>query len=185
MKKGYLYIAAIVLFTPIFYVIQSDEEIQRNKLMTQFIIQYVQSPSAEPFSTAITELSALHGLSISQYNLAGYYLNGSHGKSQDYTLAKSWYEKAAAQMNRKAQSQLGWIYMKGLGVKQDSQQAIFWYTKSANQGNPNAQYALGYIYKNGIGVPVNIAESRKWLTLAAKQHDQRAEKVLRNLSAQR
>jgi len=38
---------------------------------------------------------------------------------QDYVMAREWYEKAAAQGNTDAKSNLGALYANGQGVQQD------------------------------------------------------------------
>ncbi|MEH4234181.1 tetratricopeptide repeat protein, partial [Escherichia coli] len=78
---------------------------------------------------------------------------------------------------------LGWIYLKGLGVKPDTRKAILWYKEAAEQGYAHAQYTLGLIYRNGSGINVNHYESQKWLKLAAKQHYKNAERLLAGLPA--
>ncbi|MGQ7115694.1 hypothetical protein ACUOFC_62895, partial [Escherichia sp. TWPC-MK] len=57
------------------------------------------SPGSLPFTTAATELSAIHGHSTSQYRLGEFYLHGSDGKPLDYTQARYWYEQSAEQEN--------------------------------------------------------------------------------------
>lgn len=51
----------------------------------------------------------------------------------------------------KAQSQLGWMYLKGLGVLKNESQAAVWYKKAAEQGNAIAQHNFGWMYANGHG----------------------------------
>ena len=92
-------------------------------------------------------------------------------------------KKGAEQENPRAQSKLGWIYLKGLGVKPDTRKAILWYKEAAEQGYAHAQYTLGLIYRNGSGINVNHYESQKWLKLAAKQHYKNAERLLAGLPA--
>lgn len=183
MKRKCLYIFAVFIVAAITCIFQSRETTQRNKEMAHYVVDYIRSPASLPLSTAMTELSALHGYSISQYTLAEFYLYGSDGKSLDYARARYWYEQAADQNNLKAQSQLGWLYLKGLGVKQDTRRAILWYKEAAEQGHAHAQYSLGLIYKNGIGINANNYEARKWLKLAAEQHYKDAKSLLIALPA--
>lgn len=84
--------------------------------MVNYVFDYLSSPGSLPFTTAATELSAIHGHSTSQYRLGEFYLHGSDGKPLDYTQARYWYEQSAEQENPRAQSKLGWIYLKGLGL---------------------------------------------------------------------
>lgn len=54
--------------------------------------------------------------------------------------------KAHAQSgNLLAQTNLGYMYEKGIGVACDNKQALAWYTKAADQGNAEAQFKLGMI----------------------------------------
>ncbi|EJW5829018.1 sel1 repeat family protein [Escherichia coli] len=155
----------------------------RDKAMVNYAFDYLSSPGSLPLTTAATELSAIHGHSTSQYRLGEFYLHGSDGKPLDYTQARYWYEQSAEQENPRAQSKLGLIYLKGLGVKPDTRKAILWYKEAAEQGYAHAQYTLGLIYRNGTGINVNHYESQKWLKLAAKQHYKNAERLLAGLPA--
>jgi hypothetical protein len=60
------------------------------------------------------------------------------GVSQDYTTAREWYEKAAAQGNADAQFQLGVLYQLGRGVPENHARALEWYEKAAAQGDQHA-----------------------------------------------
>ena len=55
------------------------------------------------------------------------------GVTQDYSKARAWYEKAAAQGNAIAQYNLGNFYNDGRGVPQDFAKAREWYEKAAAQ----------------------------------------------------
>ncbi|MCE3239312.1 MAG: hypothetical protein K0R24_2293, partial [Gammaproteobacteria bacterium] len=102
------------------------------------------------------------------YNLAQKYHHGL-GVPQDYEKAMKEYEKAAAQGNHWAQTNLGDIYRDGLGVPQNYDQAREWYQKAALQGNDFAQTSLGFLYHNGQGVPQNYVRAREWYERAAAQ----------------
>ncbi len=70
----------------------------------------------------------------------------------DFKTALSvWLEKAKAG-NVEAQTYVGEIFEKGLGVTPDYQAAFQWYTKAANQNYSRAQINLGYLYEKGLGV---------------------------------
>jgi hypothetical protein len=58
---------------------------------------------------------------------------------QNYTRARYWFEKAAAQGYAAAQTNLGLFYSRGLGVTQDYVRARHWYEKAAAQGHAAAQ----------------------------------------------
>ncbi|WP_113401430.1 tetratricopeptide repeat protein [Escherichia coli] len=183
MNKKLMYIFAIFIVAAITCISQPKKTTLRDKAMVNYAFDYLSSPGSLPFTTAATELSAIHGHSTSQYRLGEFYLHGSDGKPLDYTQARYWYEQSAEQENPRAQSKLGWIYLKGLGVKPDTRKAILWYKEAAEQGYAHAQYTLGLIYRNGSGFNVNHYESQKWLKLAAKQHYKNAERLLAGLPA--
>ena len=70
----------------------------------------------------------------------------------DFKTALSvWLEKAKAG-NVEAQTYVGEIFEKGLGVTPDYQAAFQWYAKAANQNYSRAQINLGYLYEKGLGV---------------------------------
>jgi hypothetical protein len=53
----------------------------------------------------------------------------------NYVQAMSWYQKAAAQGNSKAENQIGWMYQFGQGVASDNARALSWYGLAADLGN--------------------------------------------------
>ena len=57
------------------------------------------------------------------------------GVPQDFTHARQWFEKAAAQGHAGAQNKLGVMYYEGQGVRQDHEQARRWFEKAAAQGS--------------------------------------------------
>lgn len=58
-----------------------------------------------------------------------------------------------------AQTLLGELLAKGLGVRQDFKEAAGWYRLAAQQGDPEAIYALGRIYLDGRGVEKDPARA--------------------------
>ena len=65
-----------------------------------------------------------------------------------------------------AQSNLGVMYSKGLGVSRDAKTAFRWYKLSAEQGNPEGQSNLGMAYYQGKGIKKDIVRAHMWLDLA-------------------
>jgi len=93
---------------------------------------------------------------------------------KDYSAALDLFVNAANQGSPVAQTKLGMIYEKGLGVRQDFAQATAWYLKGAKQGDANAEAALGRLmiqtedekfYRDGMA----------WLRKAADQGNAEAE----------
>ena len=70
-------------------------------------------------------------------------MNGEAGVPRNPTRAVELFEKAAAQGHRRAQLNLGLIYLRGQGVPRDLIQARAWLEKAAASGDPYATYALG------------------------------------------
>ena len=68
-----------------------------------------------------------------------------------------------------AQTTLGSLFSKGLGVPQDYGTAAQWYRLAADQEYAEAQLALGQLYEVGQGVPRDEAEAARWFQLAAEQ----------------
>lgn len=67
--------------------------------------------------------------------------------------------------NAKAQNEVAFMYLKGIGVNQDYQEAIKWFKISANNGNAEAQFNLGLQYDKAN----NLTEAAKWYKKAAEQ----------------
>ena len=80
---------------------------------------------------------AENGDAISQLYMGVLYANGT-GVKQDYSVAATWYSRAADQGNAIAQRNLALLYECGVGVKQDDAEALRWYMLAAEQNNPAA-----------------------------------------------
>ena len=70
---------------------------------------------------------------------------------------------------RKAQNNLGTMFLNGSAAQRDPAQAIHWYRKSAEQGLAIAQYNLAKRYYGGDGIDQDYAEARKWFEKASVQ----------------
>jgi predicted aspartyl protease len=75
----------------------------------------------------------------------------------------------ADQGNADAQTNLGFMYSKGLGGLQDDSVALSWYRKAADQGYAAAQNNLGEMYRNGRGVPLDYSVAVNLYRKAADQ----------------
>ncbi len=104
------------------------------------------------------------------------------GVPQNYTKAREWLEKAAAQGDAEAQYNLGIMYDNGQGVRQNYAKAREWYEKAAAQGNVEAQYNLGCLYNNGQGVRQNKATAKEWFGKACDNGDQNGCDAYRKLN---
>lgn len=76
---------------------------------------------------------------------------------------------AAERGDTQAQTRLGDIYGKGIGVQKDEAQSFNWYRKAATAGYAPAQTRLGYLYSTGVGVAKNEDASIAWYCEAAAQ----------------
>ena len=71
--------------------------------------------------------------------------------------------------DKKAQTSLGRMYLKGLGVNQNFAEALNCYRKAAEQESPIAQNQLGWMYHNGLGVEQDLAVAKYWYQKSAEQ----------------
>lgn len=58
-----------------------------------------------------------------------------------------------------AQTYVGEIFEKGLGVEPDYKVAAFWYEKASEQNYTRAKINLGYLYESGLGVMQDLSEA--------------------------
>lgn len=63
---------------------------------------------------------------------------------------------------RSAQTKMGWIYERGMGVPQDYQKALQWYEKAAANGAKNAPAHIGNMYEKGYGVKQDYAKAAEY-----------------------
>ena len=86
---------------------------------------------------------------------------GSYGHA-----LKVWLPKAKSG-DPKAQTFVGEIFEKGLGLQPNYQTAALWYQKAAAQGDPTAQINLGNLYEKGLGVPKDPKKALEWYRKAS------------------
>lgn len=85
----------------------------------------------------------------------------------DYATAlKIWLPQAQAG-DAEAQTYVGEIYEKGLGLKPDYEAAALWYAKAAEQNFSRAQINLGNLYEKGLGVVADKAKALNLYRMAA------------------
>ena len=96
---------------------------------------------------------------------------------EDYATALKTFRPLAEQGNAKAQTIMGVLYDRGLGVPQDDTEAVRWYRLAAEQRNAEAQFFLGGMYALGRGVPQDVVQGHLLLTLAAAQGHKQARKL--------
>jgi TPR repeat protein len=77
-----------------------------------------------------------------------------------------------------AQSNIAFMYAKGINCDRNDGEAAKWYAEAASQGHLNSQYNLGVLYAKGRGVDQNYAKSFKWYLKAAEQGDTNAQSTV-------
>ena len=97
--------------------------------------------------------------------------------AQDYPEAVRWYRQAAEQGDASAQTNLGFMYDRGLGVAQNYAEAVRWYRKAAEQGIAKAQSNLGFMYQQGRGVKRDYVQAHKWLNIASALGNKNTKKI--------
>ena len=115
------------------------------KLGTQFVYQ----APRRPIKTAARDCE-IRGGEYTAYDRADY-----------RTALKVWLAQAE-QGDAAAQTYVGEIYEKGLGVPPDYAAAAQWYRRAAEAGNPRAAINLGYLYEHGLGVPRDPVQALNW-----------------------
>src|SRR3990167_7200972 len=74
-------------------------------------------------------LAATQNYLPAQFNLACLY----ERDQRTFSSSLFWYRKAAENNFAYAQNNLGWMYLKGLGIEKDPEQAVHWFSKAAEQ----------------------------------------------------
>lgn len=85
----------------------------------------------------------------------------------DYATAKRLWEKLAGENDPAAQTNLGIMYEKGIGVKRDVKTAEALYLRAANLGYAQAQFDLANLYYNGNGIKQDFKQAGRWYMAAA------------------
>jgi localization factor PodJL len=120
--------------------------------------------------TALKELKPLAeaGNPEAQFQFGSMYVRGD-GVPVDYSTARGWFEKAAAQQWSDAELALGDLYARGQGVVKSPTLASDWYRKAAQHGNAQAMNNLGEMASSGEGRPADPVEALGWFTGAANK----------------
>ncbi len=82
------------------------------------------------------------------------------------TALKTWLP-LAQQGDPNAQTNVGEINEKGLGIPADYKSAAIWYQKAADQNFSRAQINLGHLYEKGLGVQQNTVIALNWYRKAS------------------
>ncbi len=92
------------------------------------------------------------------------------------TSLKIWLPKAK-EGDAEAQTYVGEIYEKGLGIEADYAVAATWYRKAAEQNYSRAQINLGYLLESGLGVARDLTQAMNWYRKASGISDGELEYV--------
>ncbi|MBI3196507.1 MAG: sel1 repeat family protein [Rhodospirillales bacterium] len=91
----------------------------------------------------LIQQSADGGSAEGAHRLALVFAHGDGGTPRNEARAVELFELAAAKDHKRAQLNLGTLYLRGQGVPRDLIQARAWLEKAAANGDPYALYALG------------------------------------------
>lgn len=118
-----------------------------------------------------------------QYSLAKHF-----EKAKENDKAYKWYKKASDAGHRKAQSKLGYFYLKGIGTSKDPEKAYGLLYTPAVKGYVEAQYHIGLMHQKGIFVKADINEAMTWYrrsALAGYSPSKQAIKTIENENRRR
>lgn len=115
------------------------------------------------------------------FELGERYTFGVRGAGVDYIEAARWYQLAADQGHRGAQTRMGEAYRYGDGVKQSFVEAMRWFRLAADEGFAPAQFQVALMYLGNAGVDRDLGEYRRWLMLGADQNHVRSMEALGDL----
>ncbi|MBI1839383.1 MAG: sel1 repeat family protein [Verrucomicrobia bacterium] len=89
--------------------------------------------------------------------------------TKDFAEAFRLYRRGASRGHAPCQNNLGFMLLRGLGVKRDPQEAVLYFRDAAKQSYPAAQNNLGICYRDGLGVKEDLSVAAKWFLQAAEQ----------------
>ncbi|GET22661.1 tetratricopeptide repeat protein [Prolixibacter denitrificans] len=114
---------------------------------------------------------AENGDSVYMYLLAKAYADKEFGDKESETESYNWYLKSAEAGYRLAQTEMGNIYLMGIGRKKDFGQAMDWFKKAAEQNEHAALYNIGTMYEKGEGVEKNHRRAFSYYRKASENGD--------------
>ncbi len=135
-----------------------------NKL---FVVDCLLPPQVRKVGQTINYLAARQPIRTTAANCeirGGEYV--AYDRANYATSLKVWLPKAQ-EGDAEAQTLVGEIYEKGLGLQPDYQAAAVWYQKAADQGNARAQINLGQLYEKGQGVEQDLVKAMGWYRRAS------------------
>ena len=80
--------------------------------------------------------------------------------------------------NSVSQTQVGFMYMEGIGISKDTEKGIYWMKKAADNQSAMAECNLAEYYASGYGVPKDDNKAVEYLLRASKHGDDLAALLL-------
>lgn len=117
----------------------------------------------------VCEKAAQAGHCESQANLGWLRVWGPVGN--DPVSGYEWIARAAHCGSARARTNLGILYLEGIGTKVSHEQAVHWLQLAVEQGEAPAMRQLALHYREGKGVPQSKEEERRLLLRAAELGD--------------
>ncbi len=128
-----------------------------------------------PLNVDQLRASAEGGSAEAQQRLGDLYIDG-HGVLANYSLAATWYNRAAVQGDPVAQFKIGYLTGHGLGVPVNPAKAMEWYGFAAEQGHLPSQVKFGIMSRTLD--PRGTAKAYRMLGRAAESGSHRALSLL-------
>lgn len=136
----------------------------------QYGVTYIPVDGNTDQAEACIEIAANLGHVQAKSHLAQFYRDGSKLFKIDYEKSRLLFEEAAKCGDIEALSDLGSMYLGGIGVDVDLLKAFELFEKAALGGDPIAQYNLSCCYIEGIGVPSDVDKGIEWLKISSSQN---------------
>lgn len=124
----------------------------------------------------------------STFRLGQYYYEGSRALTQDFGIAKDFFQDIARRywsakdgkikpdvdrelekLASKAAGYLGSMFLRGEGVEQNVNKAKIWFRRGVENGDALCQYSLGLMHLQGLGMPLDAVKASEYLSAAADQ----------------
>jgi TPR repeat protein len=121
---------------------------------------YLNQKNYQTAASYFEKIKKIHGSAVN--NLGKLYLDGLLGNKPDYALALICFQDAVNLGYAKANTNIGYMYYKALGVLKDTQVAMSYFMKGQKADSPSACFYLGEIFQIGIDVKQDFAKAVYW-----------------------
>ena len=147
--SGKLLLIAALCLGPAWPAIADDAKAAAKLLVVDCLLP----GQVRKLGAAVTYLSARRAIKTAAADCevrGGEYVQSDRS---DHASALKVWMPGATEGDKAAQTYVGEIYEKGVGITPDYAAAASWYRKAADQGYARAQINLGFLYEKGLGVP--------------------------------